>query len=138
MIQTGRDIALNDPEALRILLVEDQPLVRLTTSDTLSDLGHSVEEVPDARSAIAFVETGAPIDILITDIGLPDISGTQLAAECRRRLPELRIIFISGDDAERVIDIPDDPLHRFLEKPFQTSDLQRTLTELAAPPPRFS
>ncbi|MBS7704179.1 response regulator [Chelatococcus asaccharovorans] len=129
---------MNDTEALRILLVEDHPLVRLTTSDLLNDLGHTVEEAADAQSAIAFVETGAPIDILITDIGLPDIRGTLLAAECRRRLPELRIIFISGNDAAGADDIPNDPLHRFLEKPFMTSDLQRTLSELAAPPPPLS
>ena len=138
MLDMGSDTSLNDAEALRILLVEDHPLVRLTTSDMLSDLGHTVEEVPDAHSAIAFVDTGTPIDILITDIGLPDIRGTLLAAECRRRLPKLRIIFISGDDAGRIDDIPDDPLHRFLEKPFLTSDLQRTLIELAGPPSALS
>ncbi|CAH1658826.1 Response regulator receiver domain-containing protein [Hyphomicrobiales bacterium] len=132
MLQTGKDAPQHDAEALRILLVEDQPLVRLTTSDMLSDLGHIVEEAADAQSAIAYVETGAPIDVLITDIGLPDISGTTLAEECRRRLPGLRVIFVSGTDAGRMDAILEDRQHRFLEKPFLARDLERMLAEIAS------
>ncbi|MBX3536085.1 MAG: response regulator [Chelatococcus sp.] len=132
MLQTGKDAPQHDAEALRILLVEDQPVVRLTTSDMLSDLGHIVEEAADAQSAIAYVETGAPIDVLITDIGLPDISGTTLAEECRRHLPGLSVIFVSGTDAGRLEAILEDRQHRFLEKPFLTRDLERMLVEIAS------
>ncbi|MBS7698044.1 MULTISPECIES: response regulator [unclassified Chelatococcus] len=132
----GDDTPQHDAEALRILLVEDQPVVRLTTSDMLSDLGHIVEEAADAQSAIAIVETGAPIDVLITDIGLPDISGTTLAEECRRHLPALRVIFVSGDDTQLISDLEEDPRRRFLGKPFLGEELQRLLTELAGRRPQ--
>lgn len=135
MFQTTPEISLQTATGLRILLVEDEALVRLTTSDMLSDLGFEVEEAADGRSAIDHVRSGATVDILITDIGLPDINGAALAIECRKHLPGLRVIFVSGYDADRIHTSAGDPLYRFLGKPFLTSDLQRMVAELIAQAP---
>jgi len=118
-----------DEPKLRILLVEDEVLVRLTTNDMLLDFGHEVEEAHDGRSALAIVEAGKPIDLLITDIGLPDMSGAALAAECRRHLPELRVIFASGYGADRIKDVASDTAHVMLAKPFLIGDLKRALDQ---------
>ncbi|MFC7396623.1 response regulator [Chelatococcus sp. GCM10030263] len=118
-----------DGRKLKILLVEDEVLVRLTTNDMLLDFGHEVEEAHDGRSALAIVEAGQPIDLLITDIGLPDMSGAALAAECRKRLPDLRIIFASGYGADRIKDVASDTAHILLAKPFLIGDLKRALDQ---------
>ena len=118
-----------DERKLRILLVEDEVLVRLTTNDMLLDFGHEVEEAHDGRSALAIVQAGKPIDLLITDIGLPDMSGAALAAECRRHLPELRVIFASGYGADRIKDVASDTNHVMLAKPFLIGDLKRALDQ---------
>jgi CheY-like chemotaxis protein len=85
-------------EPLRILLVEDEALIRLGTADTLGDLGHRVLEAEDAAQALNVLES-QPVDLMITDIRLPGMSGVELAATARRRRPELRVVFASGLDA---------------------------------------
>ena len=84
--------------ALRVLLVEDDALIRLGTADMLADLGHVVLEAGDAPEAFAVLEAG-PVDVMITDISLPGLSGLELAEQARRGFPELRVVFASGFDA---------------------------------------
>jgi CheY-like chemotaxis protein len=81
---------------LRVLLVEDTALIRMATADMLAALGHAVSEAGNAAEALAILAAKA-IDVLLTDIGLPDMSGEDLAVEARRRHPGLRIVFASGD-----------------------------------------
>src|SRR3546814_3990832 len=74
---------------LRVLLVEDDPLVRLSTAGLIEDLGHEAHEAGDAGSALAYLERVDGIDILLTDVGLPDLSGSDLAVRARRLRPGL-------------------------------------------------
>src|SRR6185312_9222050 len=82
---------------LRVLLVEDDALIRMSAADMLSNLGHSVIEAGNASEALALLEAHA-VDIMLTDIGLPGMSGSELAARASERLPGLRIVFASGRD----------------------------------------
>ena len=82
---------------LRILLVEDDVLIRFSTADMLAALGHSVSEAGTARDALAVIER-QPVDLLLTDVGLPDISGVEMAMQARRMRPQLRIVFATGED----------------------------------------
>jgi PAS domain S-box-containing protein len=80
---------------LRVLLVEDEELVRMTTVEMLLDLGYEVVEAGSSLEARRLINT-EQIDILLTDVGLPGLSGTELAAEARRQWPSLPIIFLTG------------------------------------------
>ena len=91
--RTGNGPVASSP--LKVLVVEDDPLIRLSTADMIADLGHAVVEAANATEALGLLDG---IDLLLTDIGLPGISGSDLAAEAARRHPGLPIIFISGYD----------------------------------------
>ena len=79
-----------------VLLVEDDPSVRLLVCDVLNDLGYEVWQAPDGQAAIALAQTMPRIDLLISDVGLPGMNGRQLADILRGDRPDLRILFITG------------------------------------------
>ncbi|TDK38915.1 response regulator [Rhizobium deserti] len=81
---------------LTILLVEDEALIRISTADFLQDSGMRVLEAGTANEAIAVAKDHA-IDILVTDVHLPDMSGVQLTLALRETLPHLPVIFATGD-----------------------------------------
>ncbi|WP_112500357.1 response regulator [Agrobacterium sp. lyk4-40-TYG-31] len=89
------EIAVPSPSRLRILLVEDEPLILMSTTDMLETMGHTVFEATSAEEALSVFER-EDIDVLLTDHGLPGMSGADLAVACRRRRQALGIIFASG------------------------------------------
>ena len=80
---------------LKILLVEDDELIRQNTLEILQDLGHRVAEAEDAKTALSLIEASS-VDVLITDIGLPDMSGEDLAKKARELLPQMAVVFATG------------------------------------------
>ena len=82
---------------LSILFVEDDELIRMVTLDLMESLGHAVYDAPDAKRALAILETTL-VDVLVTDLGLPDMPGSELAAEARRARPDLKVIYATGAD----------------------------------------
>jgi CheY-like chemotaxis protein len=107
---------------LRILLVEDERELRETTTELLELLGHTVLPAGDAAAALVLLQ-GGEVDVMITDISLPDLSGEVLAARARALRPGLRIIFASGQH-------PRFPLEgaQCLLKPFSVDKLMQMLT----------
>ncbi len=83
-------------EPLNVLLVDDDPLVGEGTRGILETLGHRVQLANSGSAAIACIETGTPVDLLITDYSMPSMTGTQLAQRVRQLRPELPIILASG------------------------------------------
>jgi PAS domain S-box-containing protein len=83
--------------ALKVLLVEDDDIIRANTAELLSELGHVVVEAASATQAIALIAS-ASVDVLIADVGLPDMSGEQLARQVRELLPEIGVVFATGQD----------------------------------------
>jgi len=81
---------------LTILLVEDDPLIRMNTADILQDAGNIVIEAGSAEEAMAALET-APFDVLVTDVNLPGLSGQALAERARTLRPSAAIVFATGD-----------------------------------------
>jgi DNA-binding NtrC family response regulator len=79
---------------LRILLCEDEPLIRMLLADTLSGEGHHVVEASSAKAALQHDLDS--VDVLVTDIGLPDGSGVELAQAVRIRRPGLPVIYATG------------------------------------------
>jgi DNA-binding response OmpR family regulator len=83
----------------RILVVEDEPLIRMFVVDSLEDAGFQVEEAGNASEAMAKTESENSIfAAVIVDIGLPDRPGDLLAADLRAKWAELPIIIASGHD----------------------------------------
>ena len=80
-----------------VLIVDDEPTIRMLVSDTLADLGYQAIEAADAPTGLKLLESDVAIDLLITDVGLPGgMNGKQMADVARRRRPDLKVLFITG------------------------------------------
>ncbi|CAI8914190.1 two-component system, cell cycle sensor histidine kinase and response regulator CckA [Pseudomonas sp. IT-P258] len=79
-----------------VLIVEDDPAVRMLVSTVLSDLGYAYVEACDGDSAVPILDSAQRIDLLISDVGLPGMNGRQLAEIGRQLRPDLRVLFITG------------------------------------------
>lgn len=79
----------------RVLVVEDDAQVRMLVVDVLGDLGYKVLEAGDAREALALLDAER-VDLLVSDVGLPGLSGRELADMARARSPKLKVLFMTG------------------------------------------
>jgi CheY-like chemotaxis protein len=111
---------------LDVLLVEDDALIRFSTSEMLADLGHTVTQAANGVEALDHLAQGK-FDLLMTDLGLPGMTGEELAAEVQRRFPGLPVIIASGYGKS---DSQSSTL-RFIGKPYSSIDLQQALDEVA-------
>ena len=109
--------------SLRVLLVEDEALIRLAAVAQLSDLGHAVVEASSAEEALGHLESG-PVDVLMTDLGLPGMDGGTLAARARDIHPGIGVVFVTGAEG-----LP--PLSGAvrLGKPYSDEQIARALRE---------
>jgi signal transduction histidine kinase/ActR/RegA family two-component response regulator len=119
-------------EPVRILYVEDDPLVSLATVDLLKGAGYAVHAAPDAGTALDLLAAHPEIDLLVTDIGLPGMDGRELAAEARRRRPELKLVFLTGYDRSGAIGEAVDARTEYLNKPYLDSELFDALSRLSS------
>ena len=80
-----------------VLVVGDEPPVRMVVVDALSDLGYTVLEAGDGRAGLSILESSARVDLLLTDVGLPGgMNGRQLADASRQWRPDLKVLFMTG------------------------------------------
>ena len=79
-----------------VLIVDDEPTVRMLIVEILTELGYSTIEADEATSGLKVLNTNAEIDLLITDVGLPGMNGRQMADAARVKRPELKVLFITG------------------------------------------
>lgn len=124
----------------RVLVVEDEPAVRELTCHFLVRAGHSVVEAQDCADAIRMCEELAePVDLLVTDVVMPDMSGPELAKRLTALQPDLKTLFVSGYAGEslheHIADLPGTPL---LAKPFTFEALSREVEEILASAGRAS
>lgn len=111
----------------RILLVEDEILVRELAFEDLCDAGFDVTATGDGEKALETLREDSSFDLLLTDIRMPGaIDGWRLADEARRLIPGIRVIYATGlGDAEGDVR-PEDGL---LRKPYRTEDLLAAIEE---------
>jgi len=109
-----------------VLMVEDEPGVRMVVRDVLSDLGYTVLEAENGRAGLNIIASGVRIDLLLTDVGLPGgMNGRQLADAARQRRPELKVLFITGY-ADSVVAVGNgqmEPGMEVMTKPFALETL---------------
>ena len=79
-----------------LLVVEDDPSVRLLLTESLEELGYVTLVASDAPTAIPLLESPQGIDLMVSDIGLPGMNGRQLADLARQKRPQLKVLFVSG------------------------------------------
>jgi len=110
------------------LVAEDEVLIREILCDELGDAGMQVRAFASAEDAIAAIESGAPIDLLFTDIHLAgQMNGWDLGLQARALRPELRVIYATGGS-----ELPRDlsPLERRVMKPFRFASILEMLQDL--------
>ncbi len=112
--------------SLRVLVVDDDPLVCATTGALLDSLGHRALEVPSAEEAISVLESDHDINMLLTDHAMPGMTGAQLTNEVNIRWPGLPVMLASGF-AEIHEEISDKAIR--LPKPYGRDDLIRAINE---------
>ncbi|WP_084596261.1 hybrid sensor histidine kinase/response regulator [Pseudomonas massiliensis] len=121
-------------ELLRVLIVDDEPSIRLMVSDHLKDQGHTVLEAEDSGKGLALLQSAASIDVLITDLGLPGgLTGQQLAKIARIVRPRLKVLFITGyTDQAAPSSAPGTDAPVVLSKPFSLQALSVALQTVIA------
>jgi signal transduction histidine kinase len=111
---------------LSVLLVDDEDIVRVATAEMIRDLGHDVEEAGSGAEALASLERGLSVDVMITDYMMPGMDGAMLARRVRKTHPELPILLITGytGHTEEVLHLPR------LAKPFGRTEIGEALVDI--------
>lgn len=115
-----------------VLLVEDELLISKLIAEVLCENGFAVHAVEGGEEALRYLESGADVDVLFTDINLAGrMDGSVLAREVRAQRPELPIVYCSGRYSPSAVE---PPVSRsiFLRKPYSPADLCRLLERLTA------
>jgi CheY-like chemotaxis protein len=127
-----------DATPVSVLVVEDEVLISNLVADALSASGFLVYEVTTADEALEYIDSGAAIDVLFTDINLPGgMNGAELATRARQMRPEMPIVYASGRYKLSEI-APLVPRSLFMAKPYDPNDVCALLTRLTgagSPPP---
>jgi len=115
-----------------ILVVDDEATIRHLIDEVLDDLGYTVIGAADGAAGLKVLQSGARIELLITDVGLPNgMNGRQVADAARALRPELKILFITGYAENAVIGNGHlEPGMELLTKPFTLDDLTHKVTDM--------
>ena len=137
-----RDETLATPLALperaapgeTVLVVDDEPSVRMLVMELLDELGYAAIEAGDGASGLKILQSNVRIDLLVTDVGLPGMmNGRQMADAARRTRPKLKVLFITGFAENAVLSHGHlDPGMHVLTKPFAMDLLAKRITDLIA------
>lgn len=92
----GSDEGNRDGNAARVLVVDDEPLVREVITTQLEDAGYAVVSAGHSREALAILDAGEPIDLIVTDMSMPEMDGIVLVREANRRRPRMPAILLTG------------------------------------------
>ena len=134
----GEPAVMAKPEAAapgrtyRILLVDDDPAVRMTTRDLLDEAGHDVVEAANGPAALEQLRSGTAFDLMTTDFAMPGMDGAQLAAAARALVPDLPILFVTGYAKGDALAAWEHGGARVLDKPFTGAQLARAVQETVA------
>ena len=117
-----------------VLVVDDEPSVRMLVTEVLEEHGYSGIEASDGPSGLRILESDTQIDLLITDVGLPGgLNGRQLADAARVTRPDLKVLFITGYAENAIIGNGQlAPGMRVLTKPFVMTTLAERIAEMTA------
>ena len=133
MIQaSGVSAALRAEMNETVLVVEDEATIRMLVTETLLGLGYAAIEAVDGPGGLQIVQSDARIDLVVTDVGLPGLTGPQLAAAARAVRPGLRVLFMTGYAYDDVVGSGPalDSGMDILTKPFTLDALARKIRSM--------
>ena len=110
-----------------ILVVDDEPLVRMTTADMLRAGGFYVLEASAGLEALDLLAARQPLAALVTDMRMPGMNGMDLSRRVRASHPDMPVVFVSGDAYLDPAHLPDRT--HYLPKPFRPRDLIATVSQ---------
>jgi two-component system, OmpR family, response regulator len=117
---------------MQVLVVEDEPLIRMSVCDLLAEAGFACVEAGSAREALALLDGGLRPAILMTDYNLgPGLNGRALAAEALARLPDLAVVHVTAN-ADCLLEHALRPREQVIAKPFEADALVRCVLRLQA------
>lgn len=119
--------------AATVLIVDDEPAVGEALRRTLQRDGHRLVLLNDPKAALAHLSR-EPVDILISDLEMPEMNGLELVAEVRKRWPDvIRVILTGGASLESALQaINQGEVHRYLTKPWDNDELRETIRSALA------
>ena len=112
-----------------ILLVDDDPEVRETLTDLLTEIGHHCRVVDNGPDAIALLEHHPP-QLLLPDFAMPGMNGAEVATRALQLRPDLKLLFITGYSDSDAIDKAVDGRARVLKKPVSAAQLAAAIREM--------
>ena len=117
-----------------VLVVDDEPTVRMLVTEVLEDLGYMAIEAGDGPSGLKILESDVRIDLLISDVGLPNgMNGRQMADRGRAVRPDLKVLFITGYAENAVVGNGNlDPGMQVMTKPFTMEALTNRMKDMIA------
>ena len=125
-----RPVRKPSPGTESVLVVEDDERIRRLAVRVLTSRGYEVRSAANSEEALAVAGAGAPLDLLITDVVLPGLSGRELAEKLIAQNPDLRVLFMSGYTDDAIIRYGVLELGvAFLQKPFTPAALLERLRE---------
>jgi CheY-like chemotaxis protein len=121
--------------AARVLVIDDERSVRELLVDILQSAGHVPLVAADGASGLAMLERVGPLDLALIDLGLPGMSGWDLAARMRAKRPALPLVLITGwGDRLDPAELDRSGIREVIAKPFRTEQVLRVVTDLAPTP----
>ena len=115
---------------LRILVIDDDARVRGTLADLLAARGHAVVQVSSGQEGLAHLGGVDPVDLVITDLGMPDMTGWDVARTVRERWPRLRVGLITGWGDHVLPAAERKQVDFVISKPFEEARLHEALSSL--------
>ena len=121
---------MNNSPTLRVLVVDDEPLIRWSLSEVLTESGHFVTEVADGASAVRALTDDGPFDVVLLDCRLPDSNDLNLLLTIRRQAPQSAVIMMTAyGTAEMTSGALALGAYRVVPKPFEVHDLVALVSE---------
>ncbi len=114
---------------MKILVIDDNTAVLETVALLLVREGHTVSTAPDGRQGLARLEAGEAVDLVLTDLDMPNLSGTEVVREVRSRWPHVRVGLMTG----RMNHLPSEqePVDVLLRKPVSLYELREAINRLS-------
>ena len=115
-----------------VLVVDDEPTVRMLVADVLQDLGYIAVEAADGAAGLQVLRSNVRVDLLVTDVGLPGgMNGRQMADAARARRPDLKVLFITGYAEAAIVGNGNlDPGMQIMTKPFAMEALATRISTM--------
>jgi CheY-like chemotaxis protein len=116
---------------LRILVIDDELQVRATLAEMLEEQGHSVTQAPGGREGLSYLDANPQlVDVVVTDLGMPDMNGWDVAKAIQSRWPQLPVGLITGWGETEITREERSRVNFVITKPFDKAVLRETMSDI--------